>query len=94
MPRSLEFVKNRPDIQKVILSGNWYEHLAGNGHYFDDGLKRYPISLNSTGYALALDALGRYIKTLQRSGKKVYFVLNIPIGSELHPKRLIKTFYS
>jgi len=70
MPRSLEFVKNRPDIQKVILSGNWYEHLAGNGHYFDDGLKRYPISLNSTGYALALDALGRYIKTLQRSGKK------------------------
>lgn len=90
MPRSLQFVKSHPEIQKVILSGNWYEHLSGNGHYYDDGLKRYPISLNSTGYTLALEALGRYIKTLKRSGKEVYFVLNIPIGSELHPKHLIQ----
>ncbi len=90
MPRSLKFAESHPDIQKVILSGNWYEHLTGNGHYFEDGLTRYPISTNSTGYKLALDALGRYIKTLQRSGKEVYFVLNIPIGPELNPKHLIQ----
>lgn len=90
MPRSLKFAESHPDIQKVILSGNWYEHLKGNGHYFEDGLTRYPIFPNSTGYKLALDALGRYIKTLQRSGKEVYFVLNIPIGPELNPKHLIQ----
>lgn len=90
MPRSLQFVKSHPEIDKVILSGNWYEHLSGNGHYFDDGLTRYPISLNSTGYKLALDVLGRYIQTIQGLGKKVYFVLNIPIGSEFHPKHIIQ----
>jgi len=90
MPRSLKFVEDHPEIQKVILSGNWYEHLSGNGHYFDNGISRYPITLQSTGYKLALDALGRYIKTLQHAGKEVYFVLNIPIGSELNPKHRIQ----
>ena len=90
MPRSLQFVKSHPEIDKVILSGNWYEHLLGNGHYFDDGLARYPISLNSTGYKLAIQALGRYIQTLQALGKEVYFVMNIPIGSEFHPKHIIQ----
>jgi peptidoglycan/LPS O-acetylase OafA/YrhL len=90
MLQSLKFIESHPEIQKVILSGNWYEHLSGNGHYFNDGHARHPISLNSTGYKLALETLGQYIKKLQRLGKEVYFVLNIPIGAELHPKHLIQ----
>jgi hypothetical protein len=89
MSRSLSFALNHPEIERVILSGNWYEHLQGNGHYFEKNGIRYPIFSQSNGYKLAIDALQRYIKELQRAGKKVYFILNIPIGKELHSKHLI-----
>lgn len=89
MPRSLNFALSHPEIDKVILAGNWYEHLKGNGHYFEKDGIRYPISTQSDGYKLALSSLSNYITQLQKANKKVYFVLNIPIGRELNPKHLI-----
>lgn len=89
------------DVDAVVLGGCWscyfdigdaatvpqasappppdrYYFLASNGerHYLrgGDGLER------------SLDALGRLIADLRSAGKKVYLLLNIPVGPDFEPR--------
>lgn len=74
---ALELAISNPNIKNVVIAAQW------NGYF--NGL----YGKNNAGYDDALNNLSSYIKFLVANHKKVFLVLNIPIGNELDPKQLI-----
>ena len=87
---SLELALARPDISTVVLGGQWFGFLLNKRfNYFEDS-RSWPIDRASAGYYKSLAALENYIKRLKQANKRVFLILNIPIGKELDPKYMIQ----
>ena len=97
LEKSLELAISRDDISTVVIGGQWYGYLSGSApRYFAKEGQKLPIEKGSVGYYNALSALSNYIKVLKLNKKRVFLILNMPIGKELDPKfmaqRSIKNF--
>lgn len=89
LEKSLELALSRVDISTVVIGGLWFQYLSGDApRYFYSGTEKFPVKNGSMGYRKSLIALSDYIKVLKLNGKKVFLVLNIPIGKELDPKSM------
>lgn len=97
LEKSLELALVRNDISTVVIGGLWFKYLSGEApRYFDGKEEKLSINKGTAGYDRTLESLSHYIEVLTKNNKKVFLVLNIPIGSELDPKfmahRSIKNF--
>ena len=89
--KSLELALSRPDISTVVIGAQWFVYLSGNGQYFmlSDG-RKLAIKGNNEAYAKAMESLAHYIQRFKVANKRVYLILNIPIGNDLDPRSLVE----
>lgn len=83
MSDALKIVKERPEIDKVVIGGKWSAYLLGGW-----GMAR-AFGVGTPEYEAALISLGAYIRELRALNKRVYLVLNIPTDPRLDPKRMV-----
>lgn len=88
---AVKFYASKSEVESVIIGAQWFGYLMGNdGYYFENEQGKKTMSINSQGYHLALGSLQSMLSELVNKGKKVYLIGNIPIGSEVEPKRMIE----
>ena len=79
------------DIDTIVIGGCWNCYFTGGGapHYFfrDSAQVMHPFH-GGDGAELALGSLESLLKELARH-KKVYFLLDNPVGEPFEPKRLM-----
>ncbi|WP_075258297.1 acyltransferase family protein [Herbaspirillum camelliae] len=83
METALNYAKTNASVASVVIGAQWNSYLS-DGY----GL-RGSFGTAGKDYSAALNRLARYIRELKYLGKKVYLILNIPIGDELDPKFMI-----
>lgn len=84
MRDALRLVKGHPEVDTVVIGSLWNTYLKSGtfmASKFGEG---------SPEYIDALSKLGAYIKELRALDKRVYFVLNIPGGSQLDPRQMVQ----
>jgi hypothetical protein len=79
-----------PSISTVVVAAQWYYYLSGSGWRYEEGGFRDELKVGSEGASRAYEALGRMLLSFKNQRKKVYLVLNIPVGSELDPKDMVQ----
>jgi len=84
MQGGLRIAEENPEIDTVVIGSLWNQYL-GHGASMT---KKYGI--DSKEYVDALEKLSEYIKKLQALDKKVFLVLNIPMGKQLDPKYMVQ----
>lgn len=74
------YAKENFKVKAVVIGAQWnYYFLYGN--YLDG-----KFGVGGADYITSLKKLGKYVADLKGMGKKVFVVLNIPVGKELDPK--------
>jgi peptidoglycan/LPS O-acetylase OafA/YrhL len=89
------------DIDTVVLGGCWPCYFdvgdappaegsapAPDRYYYLDSNGRHLLR-GGDGVAHSMASLETLIKVLRSAGKKVYLILNIPVGAEFEPRNLI-----
>ena len=96
MKSSMELAISRTDIKNVVIGGLWFNFFEGKDknkntrpRYFYDNDKQYQIYKDSVGYKKAIEALSMYLSKLKSADKKVFLILNMPVGDELDPKTMV-----
>lgn len=84
LEEGFKLVEGIPDVESVVLAAQW------NG-YFQEGFGlQKTIEYNSKDYENILNSISEYLASFVAMNKKVYLVLNIPIGEELDPKYMLQ----
>ncbi len=87
---ALELAAMDKDIENVVLVGQWFGFLRNNRFKYLGRRQKYPIAIGSTGYLRAMESLKNYIEQFKAYKKRVFLVLNMPVGDGLDPKYLIQ----
>lgn len=76
---------NDPDVDTIVVGGTWYLYFVDfrDDHFGEAG----PLK---PGTDRALDNLGRVVADWVSKGKRVYLVLNMPVGISLDPREMIR----
>jgi hypothetical protein len=86
--QAFEFA-TRSDVRNVAVGAQWFGYFASGAYVFET--EHGGAALNtSVGTEAALSAMQTELAHLVSLGKKVYLILNIPIGSEFAPKFRIR----
>ncbi|EHB6897692.1 acyltransferase family protein [Escherichia coli] len=75
-------------IDTIVIGGLWIKYFADI-----DGSKRFingKIPVNSEeGRKLSFNKISDMIKKISTPGRRIYFVMNTPIGEQVDPKRML-----
>lgn len=85
----INYVNTTQDIETIVIGASW-GFLKAASYYYEEEGKKYPLAGQGYGYDQAIKSLGKMIAELSGKGKKVYLVLNIPVGSCVDPSVLIE----
>ncbi len=75
--KALQLATQYPLIRNVVIGAQWNGYLS-------------KAKIGSDSYYALISQLGNYIKVMKAQGKRVFIILNIPIGEELDPKFMIQ----
>lgn len=75
---------NKKGVDTVVIGAQWNGYLS-----MGYGLSE-TIEYGSDSYKSSLEKLGHFIRNLVSNDKKVFVILNIPIGGEIDPKHIVK----
>ncbi|HXZ97136.1 MAG TPA: acyltransferase family protein [Burkholderiales bacterium] len=89
MERVIAFAEQR-DVDTVVLGANWLYYFNNSSYQFEEQGFSGDLGTGSEGSSRAYQALESMIAGLRQQGKKVYLVLNIPVGEENDPKAMIR----
>ncbi|MES2528841.1 MAG: acyltransferase family protein [Bdellovibrionota bacterium] len=81
----------RPNVKSVIIGAQWIKMFSDEHKVY---LGSELISEKGAGYKKALQGFIEIIKKLKSNGKRVYVVLNIPVGEEFDPFSQISRNFS
>ena len=86
-----QLVMETPDINAVVIAAHWYNYLIAPtiDDYSDNGTLYRMDGGESEGVKKAYAQLEKMILQFRSKGKKVYLILNIPLGKELDPRSLV-----
>lgn len=79
---ALNLAISNPNIKNFVIAAQWNGHL---GKLFSENIG----GEGQSNYKNAIENLSNYIKFLVEKDKKVFVILNIPVGYELDPKNVI-----
>jgi len=84
----------RPEVEAIVISSNWYGYFVDPidhySYYFQDQEYSGSLLLGTEGYERALASLQRMIGQFVSSGKKVYLLLQIPVGDAMDPRHMVE----
>lgn len=96
----METFARSPEIDSVVIGGCWACYFdvgeqppsasvpAPDHYYFREGATRHMLR-GGDGVERSFNSLEVFLNSLKSAGKKVYLVLNIPVGDNFEPKALI-----
>jgi peptidoglycan/LPS O-acetylase OafA/YrhL len=84
-----EFVRQRQDIDTIVLAAQWYGYLMDSTYFYEKDGFSDRLKLGSQGASKAYSALEEMLAEFRKNKKRVYIILNSPIGSELNPRNMI-----
>jgi peptidoglycan/LPS O-acetylase OafA/YrhL len=96
----METFARSPEIDTVVLGGCWACYFdvgdkppspsapAPDHYYIREGATRHMLR-GGDGVERSFASLETFLKSLKLAGKKVYLVLNIPVGEGFEPKSMI-----
>ncbi len=80
-----------PSVSTVVLGAQWMGYLHKNGFArFEKDGKEIPMDFQSEGYYAALKSISTMIQNFVAKGKKVHFILNIPVDMAFNPRSMIQ----
>ena len=85
LQRAVEYANN-PKVDTVVIAACWYFYFMKFSD-FDDFGDAVPLKPGTDG---ALGALTHMIKDFVVAGKRVYIILNIPVGASFDPHLIIR----
>ena len=86
---TLSLAKNG-DIDTIVIGAQWSSYFnKKTTRTYDDGNFSGTIQLGSEAFNKAMNELEFILKNFRLMGKKVYLVLNIPVGKGVAPKAMI-----
>ena len=77
-------------VDTVVIGANWLHYFNSNLYLFEEKGFSGNLGIGSDASNRAYKALESMIVSLRQQGKKVYLVLNIPVGEENNPKAMIQ----
>jgi peptidoglycan/LPS O-acetylase OafA/YrhL len=80
----------RPDVAAVVIAAQWAGYLHNPGVTLQAEGGAETLRPGSPAVAHMLASFGDRLRTLTGAGKKVYVVLNIPVGTELDPRWMLR----
>ena len=96
----METFARSADVDSVVIGGCWACYFdvgeappsanapAPDHYYFREGTTRHMLR-GGDGLERSFNSLELFLKSLKSAGKKVYLVLNIPVGDGYEPKSMI-----
>ncbi|MDB5756566.1 MAG: acyltransferase [Massilia sp.] len=80
----------RPEVDTVVIGGAWYGYFNGSGHelLFDDGVVQVEFPderAKESAYRALEHSLGR----LKQHGKRVFLLLQPPMGAPFDPRNMV-----
>lgn len=84
MKNALRIAKEKTEVNTVVIGALWFQYLR------DGNAMANKYGVGSAEYNDALNRLRRYIKEVRGLNKRVFLVLNIPMGRQLDPKFMVK----
>jgi peptidoglycan/LPS O-acetylase OafA/YrhL len=83
-------LRNDAEIDTVVLAANWHALYEAKGVVFNDiNNQEEQIFYNSVAMNKFFNQLSSQVKAFKENRKKVYLILNIPVGKEYSPKSLL-----
>lgn len=79
-----------PSVDTVVIGANWLHYFNSNLYLFEEKGFSGNLRIGSEASNRAFKALESMIVGLRQQGKRVYLVLNIPVGEENNPKAMIQ----
>ncbi len=79
-----------PDVDTIVVGAQWLGYLVDSNFYYEDDGVSEKLGLYSAGAEHAYKALEIMLSQFSKSGKKVYLILNIPIGPGIDPKDMVQ----
>ncbi len=84
----------RPEVHSVVLGASWYSYFKKDTKYYIENNISKTIASQTNGFDGAMDELKNTLKILKHSNKKVYLVLNMPMGKVYDPKQMVERSFS
>jgi hypothetical protein len=92
LARALELAQN-PAVTTVVLGSLWIDKFVkGTKFYIKDESNR--TEMGSLGQQMAMEALGKTLRSLKAMGKKTFLVLNIPIDDAFDASAMFSRSFS
>ncbi len=87
---ALKYALTNGNVDTVVVGAQWFGYLGGSNYFYQDGDTKHYLKPGGEGNALALAKLQEMLATLKGANKRVFLVLNSPIGASLDPKGMIQ----
>jgi peptidoglycan/LPS O-acetylase OafA/YrhL len=90
--KAVAYARN-PQVEAVVVGAQWFAYFSGvtpHSYFYDDGSSLRRLGINTDGSERAYKALEVMLSDFVKSGKRVYLVLNIPMGPAINPKNLVR----
>jgi hypothetical protein len=84
----------RPAVDSIVIAAAWmgyfYQEDSGYSYSYQEGRFQAPLAPNTLAAQRAFRAFDRMIRTFSEQHKRVFIVLQIPVGSGLNPRDMIQ----
>jgi peptidoglycan/LPS O-acetylase OafA/YrhL len=87
LTKSVEAALTKYQVKNVVFAASWIAYFS-EGNQFTYG--EAPLVPGKKSYTLAFEQFSKYLSNLKRAGVNIILVQNIPFGTELDPRRMIK----
>lgn len=86
---SIHMALTENNIENVVIGAQWFGYLSGEAKLvYIKNSKKLPVAYGSKGYVAVFMDLEELIRSIKRTDKNVFLLLNTPIGIELAPRYL------
>ena len=84
MEKAKSFAIANSEVRNVVIAGLWTQYFLDGAALDGD------FGYGSQEYKNSIKHLVDYVKELRKSGKKVFLILNIPVGERFSPRFMVK----
>jgi peptidoglycan/LPS O-acetylase OafA/YrhL len=85
---------NHPEVDTIVIGAAWHSYFYDPderySYYFSDGRFRGALLPDSEAAWRALGAFDAMLKRFESAHKRVFVVLQIPVGDQIDPRRMIE----
>jgi hypothetical protein len=87
---AMRYVLNNPAVDAVVIGGAWFAYFSQASTYYFPGDTRVMMNDHDAGTQMAYDKLGQMLTLFRNANKRVFLVLDVPVGAGFDPKNMVQ----